>query len=346
MAAFKSALATIIETPLTLDDMARAELWSPIAIQHDELKAQIVDRVGPFVPRQAGRISEARAREAVTAMAFFETLTEDPFVEGPRNLIEYWCTKVGAVGRGFGVTTVAGAKWFKISQEHNDRINKLLVENTNWYAGDLPEAARSVLTKVATTLGPFIRTWISSVRPGAWNTEEARLVLRTIVYHVWRDALSTTSWMYEEIEAAAVREQVATAISDWTRALMLHAKQQVFKYSKEQIQKILQQRAELERTSVVKEFEDIKDEDQRAAELIKKSFRIGRWGVGKNLQKYDAGLFEFESEQRARMGIADQPVDPILLEGSGKAAVEDFGLGGFGAEEAGYDVDQDTSENA
>ena len=347
MAAFGLSLTTIIETPLTgLDDMARAELWGPIAVQHDELKTQIIDRVGPFVPRQAGRISEARAREAITAMAFFDTLTEDPFVEGPRNLLEYWCTKVGSVGRGFGVTSVAGAKWFKISQDHNDRINKLLVENTNWYAGDLPDAARPVLIKVATTLGPFIRTWISSVRPGSWRIEEARLVLRTIVYHVWRDALSTTSWMYEEIEAAAVREQVATTLSDWTRALMLHAKQQVFKYSKEQIQQILQQRAELERTSVVKEFEDIKDEDQRAAELIKKSFRIGRWGVGKNLQKYNADLFEFESEQRARMGIADQPVDPLLLEGAGKAAAEDFGLGGFGAEEAGYDVDQDTSENA
>jgi hypothetical protein len=152
--------------------------------------------------------------------------------------------------------------------------------------------------------------------------------------------------MYEGLPTAAERELVANSVSNWTRALQLHMKQQVFKYTKENIRQILQQRAELERTSVVKEFEDIKDDDLRAAELMKKNLRIGRWGVGKNLQKYDADLFEFESEQRARMGIADAPVDPLLLEGAAAPAAEDFGLGGGGGGEEGYAVEQDDAENA
>jgi len=326
------------------DIQARAIAWGPMAVLHDELKAQIVDRVGPLAPRQSGKIAEARAREAVIAFQTFDKILEDPFVEGPRNLLEYWCTKVSAAGRGFGVTTVAGAKWFKISQKHNEQLNALLLENSAWYGGDIPEAMRPVLVKMSERLAPFIRTWISSVRPGAWTVEEARLVLRCIVYQVWRDSVSTTSWFYEDIVIAADRETVAAALSNWTRALLIHMKRQVFKYDKETIRRILQERAELERTSVVKEFEDIKDDDQRAAELIKKGFRIGRWGVGKNLQKYDSDLFEFESEQRLRMGIADAPVDPLLLEGA-QPQVEDFGLAAAGGAEAGYDVVQDTSED-
>jgi hypothetical protein len=128
---------------------------------------------------------------------------------------------------------------------------------------------------------------------------------------------------------------------------MIHVKQQYMKYSKEKIRQILQERSELERTSVVKEFEDIKDDDQRAAELLKKQMGIGRWAGGKNLQKYDADRFEFESEQRLRMGIMDDPVDPLLLEGAGPPAVNDFGFGaGGGGAEEGYDVEQDTADNA
>ena len=129
---------------------------------------------------------------------------------------------------------------------------------------------------------------------------------------------------------------------------MLHAKVQVFKFSKDRIKQILQQRAELERTSVVKEFEDMKDDDQRAAELMKKAFGIGRWSMGKNLQKYNSDLFEFESEQRLRMGIADAPVDPGLAEnqGQGQGQTQDYGLGGAAGPEDGYEVTQEAEGDA
>jgi hypothetical protein len=168
------------------------------------------------------------------------------------------------------------------------------------------------------------------------------------VFTAWRDAVSTTSWLYEDVTAAADREAIASAIADWTRGLMLHAKAQVFKYSKERITQILQQRAELERTSVVKEIEDIKDDDQRAAELIKKAFSIGRWSMGKNLQKYNSDLFEFESEQRLRMGIADAPVDPALADSPPvpQGQNQDYGLGGAAGPEEGYEVAQEAEGDA
>ena len=346
--AFASALTGILASPLpeVTDVLGRSQAWGPLAIQYDELKAQITDRVGPLVPKQPGKDAEKRAREAVAAFDAFDMLTEDPFVEGPRALLEYWCTKVSAAGRGFGITSVTGAKWFKISQQHNELINKLLTENAAWFA-PLPDSARPVLAKVADTLAPFIQTWMKHVRPSSgWTAEEARLTLRTIVFTAWRDAVSTTSWLYEDVTVAAERETCAAAIADWTRALMLHAKAQVFKFSKERIKQILQQRAELERTSVVKEFEDMKDDDQRAAELMKKAFGIGRWSMGKNLQKYNSDLFEFESEQRLRMGIADAPVDPALAEGQAQTQAQDYGLGGATGPEDGYEVTQEAEGDA
>jgi hypothetical protein len=152
--------------------------------------------------------------------------------------------------------------------------------------------------------------------------------------------------MYDGVAQPAQREKISAEVSDWTRALMFHVKNQYVKYSKERIRQILQQRAELERTSVVEEFENIKDDDQRAATLLQKKFGIGRWAMGKNIQKLDPDRFEFENEQRRRMGIVDAPVDPILLEGAGAAAGNDYGFGLDAGPEDGYDVAQEGEDDA
>jgi hypothetical protein len=147
--------------------------------------------------------------------------------------------------------------------------------------------------------------------------------------------------MYSNIASAVDRESTATGISIWTKLLMIHVKQQFVKFSKESIKRILQDRSSLDRETIVQEFESIKDDDERAAQLMMKQFRIGRWGIGANFQKYDADLFDFETEQRHRMGIVDAPVDPIYLEGSGpKQAAEDYGFNLSAAPEEGYDMNQ------
>jgi hypothetical protein len=322
-------------------ELGRITLWNPLAEHMDTLRAEIADRIGPLVARQK---QKSRAEEAIQAFAAFDTLTSEPFTESPRTLQEYWCAKTQAAGTGFAVTKVQGARWFKISKEHNEQLNKLVSENSLWYSGVLTEKMQIILRHVGETLGPVLRTWIQFVRPSSsssssWTSVEAKNLLQTIVLQVWRDAVTPTSWMYSTgvPSTAAEQETVASSIANWTRALMLHAKKQVLKYSRETIQQILQQRAELERTSVVEEFESIKDEDQRAAELLKKQFRIGRWAGGKNLQKYDPEMFEFENEQRKRMGLMDPPV-----ESTGIAPIrQTFGFSEpAGRIEDGYDVSQ------
>jgi hypothetical protein len=118
-------------------------------------------------------------------------------------------------------------------------------------------------------------------------------------------------------------------------------KQQFVRFTKERIKQILQQRAELERTSIVQEFEGIRDDDERGAALQMMQMRIGRWGKGGNIRDYDAGQLEFEIEQRRRMGVVEPTVEQIALEGAGPAAAAagDYGLGGGQAEMgSAYDV--------
>ena len=345
----KGVLADIPEGPM--DEIGRATLWAPVTGYMDELRAAVGDRIGPLLPQTAGRAAAARAQEAVTALSVFDTMTEDPFIEGPRAVQEYWCAKVQAAGSGYTVTKVTGAVWSGLSTKHNELMNKLVSGNSMWFGGDVTDGMRPVLRSIAKAIGPPLSVWIKGVRPGAtgatvagsgaWTLAEAQMLLRTIILEAWASAMTSISPIYAEVTSPGERETTISDVADWTRALMFHVKQQYMKYSKESIKRILQERANLERDTIVEEFKSIKDDDVRAAELIKKQFRIGRWGQGANLQKYDADTFEFENEQRKRMGIVDAPVDPILLEGAAQPVANDFGFGALAAApEDGYDVDQ------
>lgn len=349
-----AALQTVLERLAgreeeILDEVERAGLWEPVYSHMDSLRAHVEETIGPLAVRAGGgALAAARAREATAAMAMFDQITADPFIDGPRTVQEYWCAKTEAAGKTYGVTEVRGAKWFKISQEHNEKINKILAENANWYAGEITDGTRATLQKIGAALGPIMRAWLRAVRPGSgaagpWTGAEAQAVLRMFVLQAWADALLGSSWMYADIASPGDRENTVRDVANWTRALMFHVRQQYMRYSKERIAQVLQQRAELERTSVVKEFSEITDPDMRAAYIATKQLKIGRWARGANIRKLDPDQYEFEVEQRHKMGIVDAPVDPILLEGAAAAAPggQDFGFGDLGAApEAGYDANQ------
>jgi hypothetical protein len=115
--------------------------------------------------------------------------------------------------------------------------------------------------------------------------------------------------------APAAKEVITRGVADWTRALLLHIKQQFMRYSKERIKQVLQQRAELERTSVVQEFKDLNDDDLRATYIMMKQFKIGRWARGANIQKLDADQFDFEQKQLEKMGIQPNMAGALQMGG-------------------------------
>ncbi len=347
-AALDGVLGTLDDTAV-VEEADRAVAWAPFVSLYDGLLMDITSRIGPITlgAGGAGGRARARAEEARRALAAFDTTTEGAFIEGPRFLQEFWCAKATAAGTGHAVTTVTGSKWANLSQAHNAAINTILKENAEWYGGPTSETTQTVLRRLGRSLGPALRAWVRYVRPstvagGAWTDDEARVVLRCMVAQVWADAMNPTSWMYSDIVSGNDRTVAAATVADWTRALMIHASRTYIKYSKEKVQHMLQQRAEMDRTSIVNEIGGIKDDDERAAVIMQKNFKMGRWARGENIRKLDADTFEFESEQRRRMGIVDAPVDPLALEGARAAAgPEDYGLGGGGGmPEAGYDTFQ------
>jgi hypothetical protein len=346
VAAALDGVIGVLDDAAAVTDADRVVAWAPFVTLYDGLMMDVTARIGP-VTGGSGAKARARAEEAKRALATFDNTTEGAFIEGPRFLQEFWCTKATAAGMGHSVTTVTGAKWADLSQAHNLAINAILKENAEWYGGSLSVSAQTVLRRMGRALGPGLRTWIRHVRPatiagGAWTDEEARNVLRCMVAQVWADAMNPTSWMYRDIVSGNDRTVAAAEVADWTRALMIHASRVYTKYSKEKVQQMLQQRAEMDRTSIVNEIGGIKDDDERAAVIMQKNFKMGRWARGENIRKLDADTFEFESEQRRRMGIVDAPVDPLVLEGARQATgPEDYGLGGAGGmPEDGYDTFQ------
>jgi len=327
------------------DSLARAAFWEPLTMVFDELKMEVTLRLGGGDGAKS-TMAAARAQEADNAIDIFDTLTVDPFLEGPRALQEYWCAKTQAAGANFRIEKAPVLRWFKkaAKSSHVDRINKIVATNSNWYGKEasLTDAARAVIARIGRTLGPLLATWVESVRPATaaaslWDMGDAQRLLRSLVLAIWKESMEAVSWMYDAGQSATTRETTARLVTDWTRALMFHVKQQFVRYSETQIRQTLQQRAELERTAVVNEILGQADDDLRAAEFLKKTFRIGRWALGQNLRAYSADLLDAEVEQRRAQGIVEATIDPVLLESqmlaeTMAATVED-----------GYDVGQEAA---
>lgn len=314
--------------PAPLDEIGRVGIWEQITMLHDSLHEAIAEKIGPLVPKTGGQAAARRAAEANLAFTMIERLVEDPFIEGPRAVQEYWCAKTEATGVKYAVIDMPAkvsmtlTKTGQISREHKARLDKILRENGEWYGGTLRDDTRSVIRRIGLTLGPWIRTWIRYVRPShsatsAWTPIEAQQLMRTLIFRAWADALTTTSWMYESITTPADRDAVSAETANWSRGLMMHVKQQFARYTKEQIRLVLQQRAEADRNRIVQEFEEIRDEDERAAVIVQKKMKLGRWARGANIREYDADQIEFEAQQRERMGIVEHAAGVILPEGAG-----------------------------
>jgi hypothetical protein len=331
-----------VELDTVTDPLERSVLWSDLTVHMDSLLEEITERIGPV---QGGG---KRGVQAAAALATFQTITEEPFLNGPRVLQEYWSAKAMAAGTGTTIVTAKGSKWFKISAQHNDMINKVLTENAVWFTDALQEGSKAALRAMAMTLGPLLRAWIDTVKPSAtlngWTVTEAQILLRCLVYQVWRDAVVPTSRLWTPLENPV---EGSAQLSSWTRELMLHVKKHYIRYSKDRIQQILQQVADLDRESIVKEFRDLNDDDQLGAMIFMKQQGIGRWAVQATTKKYDGDLFEFEATQREAQGRgAEAPVDPGAGGGVQEIVVNDFGVMGGQDVEDGYNVVQEADDDA
>jgi hypothetical protein len=293
---FSRILAEVLPSVLALtktnantDDMDRALAWGPMSDYMDLLLHQIKGAI------------KYDARKSPPVFSILDGLLEDPWNEGPTAIVEYWCSKAESAGSQFEVVEVYGPNWLGLAQKHLTMLNTLVRENARWYGGEVSPDMLPVLRGISASIGPYMRAWASSVRSTHLSVTEARMLLRTIVFQGWWEGLDSGGALYEEVERD--KQKVVKGVALWTQGLLLHAKQQFIRFSAETVKRILQDRAALERATIVAEFDNIKDDGQRASSLMLKKYGIGRWGQGQNLQSYDKDNFEFEREQRVRMGL-------------------------------------------
>lgn len=274
-----------------IDEAELAERWSAFSVLSDTLTSLITEKLMSVKIR--GRNPKPDAIQRL--LAHFDTLLADPWIEGPSQIQEYWCAKVSAAASGVSITAVKGQIWSLLAREHREDVDKLVKANAEWTEEEVTPEMGEVLTTLASRIAPCIRVWKTHVRASKLlTTEYARLFLKTIVLNAW----------YEALDSGGVEQQIAL----WTINLIIHSGEQTIRFSAEEIKRVLQERAAKERVTIVKEFEDAGDQDSRAVMLLLKQHKIGRWGEGKNLTKYDKERYVNEKEQRGRMDVMDSTV--------------------------------------
>jgi len=296
--AFGTALKTCLAQPAIPAGLGEKELkrkligvWAKMTEHRDALKKSL------FPGADTG------------IMKMLIDLTADPFVEGPRLIQEYLCASVNAVATKFAIDSIKGAPWAGLARPIDETMTKVLQKNAAWSVGVsvTPESLR----RMVIALTPAISTWIKVVRPATdlvWTVDQAQKLLLTLVLDAWASSGVSTEFM---------------------TALLKHARSQSKKYSTEDVKRLLQLRAAEERALILSEFDSIKDEDQRAVARTLKNLGIGRWAIGKNITKLDAGVLLFEEEQRRKMGITDEDGVAAVTMGDEEPV-----------DEEGYDVNQ------
>lgn len=306
----------------SVDEEDLAEIWSEISFYNEELKKNIATKLASI------KIKSRPISSDVIGKLFgsFNSLLADPWVEGPSQIQEYWCSKVSTAATGAAITNVRGQIWSLLAHEHREDVDKLVEGNAKWSELSITEGMTSVLQRLSQSIAPYINVWKSHVRSVSspiLTTEYARLLLTTIVMNGWWEALDTSS--YIEVEDS-MKDTVSQQIAQLTIDLIIHSSKQTIRFSTEEIKRVLQERAAKERVTIVEEFEKLGDNESRATELLMKQFGIGRWGKGKNLTKYDKERYLSEKEQRGRM-MVDSTVAGAAAAAPGTEFGVEFGEG-------------------
>jgi hypothetical protein len=322
----------------------RRQLYSAFSRRQDELlqavELRLIELLGPRPPAAA----RASIRKALDG---FLRITEPvEGAAGARACIQQIVVVAEKVAAAFTVKKPSVNKWFpKVSANHRELLYSIWeklgegVDKGLQTLEDLSAATKSrvqmVLTRLVGWLGPWLRLWITDLRPSngpeAFTVSELQMILRWSILQFAAALLTDQSVLYASA-TVDVRDGAIRFFHGWILDTFINAVSLTDKYDKSEreIQDEILARKELEKASFIKKM-DVLDKDLRKVELIKKKLKIGDWAVGtmKNLFNYDADFYEFQRGQRAAMGL---PEFDATVTGDGGAARENpYGFMDFGA---------------
>jgi hypothetical protein len=333
---------TLVETAMAANfarkaapsEEARKITWAAFVSKYDSLRNGILDilegRQGRGQVKQVSR----KVEEIVLAI---ERLTEEPFYQGPNEINKHWVIglqrlasryseMVFGAGAWFGSgernKLFNGTKWFgkQVSQRHSAKFEEMIQRilgatqdsQKELNKPETRDSSSKVTNQLATYMGRLMHFWTNSmVSFKVWGVseEEIRYMLRWLVLSSIESLLLIESPLYLTIPKDATKSQIQRILLAWTKATFTEGRKQfdLFGMTEEEVRLAILDAREKEKITVIKEIDDEKDPDLRAAALVQKNLKIGRWAIGtsKNLSSYNAEFWDFLQDQRDKIGRVD-----------------------------------------
>jgi hypothetical protein len=240
---------------------------------------------------------------------------------GVRNLVRLFVTGGTQIATKFVNSKPNAAKWFpSVTLSHKQLMEKIWKEESlitqralerleefNDGESDIVETVIMALNRFALALGAILDVWANEFRPGrGMNAEEYTMALRWTVVSALLSLLTASSPLYAGSPSMTATSKAVEYMRVWVlEALDIYGKA-VSKYqlTADQVRAAEEARAEMERNMFIADM-DKQEREGRKLELIKKGLGIGKWAAGRILSTLNPEGYEFEREQRARMGLPE-----------------------------------------
>jgi len=334
----------------------RTIIWANFSSKYDELKARLIE----LLDNPEG--SRKRVSFGPAIVETIEKMTEDPYFKGPAEMSKNWVVGLERLGTSFSQmvfgsgtwfgfpynakqlrkiknSLFSGLKWFgsSIKEKHTRKFENMIeaiLGSTNAATASLHKAelqadSAAVLTTLGTSMGKILSYWsetIKSFKMYGLTATEFSSMLRWIIMASMESVLVTSSPLYTPVSSDSTKLQIKQIVSLWIFESFTESRKQfdLFGMSDAEVDAAILDLREKEKISIIKEIDDIKDPDEKAAMMMMKKLGLGRWAVGtKKGGEFDAQYWDFLQGQRDRIGVLDT----------------------YGAPKAGYDFAQEPQKD-
>jgi hypothetical protein len=336
----KSIVSGLFSLGLELEEDRRIIVWADFSTKYDDLKARLIE----LIDAREGPRMAAKGKFGAEIVDTIERMTEDPLFKGPSEINKNWIVGLERLGTSFSQMVFGSGEWFgfpfdvkklrkiqhslfgglkwfgkSIKEKHTAKFEnmiKSLLGSTNAATTvlnreELREDSSNVLKPLASWLGKINSFWMSNIKSlhvfGITNVELSN-ILRWIVLSSMETLLVTTSPLYTTVSSESHKAQIKTILLAWAKESLTEGRKQfdLFGMSDAEVEAAILDLREKEKISIIKELDDIKDPDEKAAAMMQMRLGLGRWAVGgKKGGEFDAEYWNFLQGQRDRIGVID-----------------------------------------
>lgn len=289
-------------------------------MNQEEMKGEIVVALGPL--SDVARQHEAELRQRIPAkhMAVMEEIVSLPWNAFFQVLQTYFVTLFYRALSGFSKTSIFLPVELRkeLSDQHVEDLRRVLavhLETSSRVASDSVnqpkmDLAKAKLQYVGEQMAEILR-FRDKIR--ALTLPGRKITLEYFQRVLFYGPLATLVNSYHIPAQAPIQSAVQEIGNPSIQYLLLLIHASLEKYSRERlsydeekIKNMMAVQAEKERVKVLKDFDQMTDEE-RAVEKMNKKLGLGKWAVGgsKVIYMYNKGQYDVESEFRKKAGMVD-----------------------------------------